>query len=349
MKKNRLNKFFQVLFPFFFITGIILLLFGFNDYDTIKLNYREDNDIRYKVYLKKNNFFETPYLEENRTYISSLIDYVDVSFTYGISYNLPLSGEYKYKFVAIVLANKQESDDYYWKKEYDLSEEKIGIIKNNVSFSINDDVKINYDKYNNILSDFKKQYPVVSDGTLKVVMRVSMNSKFRKDVDPVGLSSDIGISIPLLSDTVDVSIDKDVANAADVMELKEKSHRLSYLIFKITGFIMIIVSIIGFIDTIKNNNIFKRINKYELELDKILKNYDSIIANVKSKPATSGMRIIEISEFSELLDVYNEVRMPINYYQDDIHYISTFIIINDNVAWIYKLKKSDVVGGNNNA
>ena len=37
--------------------------------------------------------------------------------------------------------------------------------------------------------------------------------------------------------------------------------------------------------------------------------------------------------------------MPINYYQDDIHQVSTFIIINDSVAWIYKMKKSDVVGG----
>ena len=127
--------------------------------------------------------------------------------------------------------------------------------------------------------------------------------------------------------------------------MKEKSLRLAFLIFKITGFILIFVSVIGFIDTIKNNLIFKRINKYEIKLDKILKNYDSIIANVKSKPVISGMRTIEISEFSELLDVYNEVRMPINYYQDDIHHVSTFIIINDSVAWIYKMKKSDVVGG----
>ena len=345
MKTNRLNKFFQFLFPSFFIVGIFLLIMGFNDYDNIKLSYKEDKDVRYKVYLKPNNFFETPYLDENRTYISSLIDYIDFSFKYDINYSLPLNGEYKYKFVAIVMAKKQESNEYYWKKEYNLSDEKIGQIKDNVSFSIYDNITVSYDKYNNILNDFKKQYPVASDGTLKVVMRVTMDSKFREDVDPVSLSSDVGASIPLLSDTVDVSIDKDVVGISDVLELKEKSLRLAFLIFKITGFILIFVSVIGFIDTIKNNLIFKRINKYEIKLDKILKNYDSIIANVKSKPVISGMRTIEISEFSELLDVYNEVRMPINYYQDDIHHVSTFIIINDSVAWIYKMKKSDVVGG----
>ena len=35
MKTNRLNKFFQFLFPSFFIVGIFLLIMGFNDYDNI--------------------------------------------------------------------------------------------------------------------------------------------------------------------------------------------------------------------------------------------------------------------------------------------------------------------------
>ena len=46
MKTNRLNKFFQFLFPSFFIVGIFLLIMGFNDYDNIKLSYKEDKDVR---------------------------------------------------------------------------------------------------------------------------------------------------------------------------------------------------------------------------------------------------------------------------------------------------------------
>ena len=44
-----------------------------------------------------------------------------------------------------------------------------------------------------------------------------------------------------------------------------------------------------------------------------------------------------MSSFEELLDVYNEVRMPINFCQDEDK--STFIIINDSIVWIYVLRK----------
>ena len=81
---------------------------------------------------------------------------------------------------------------------------------------------------------------------------------------------------------------------------------------------------------------YKNDNKYELSLEKILKNYDSIIANANSMPNINGFKKIEISTFEELLDVYNEVRMPINYYQKNDK--STFIIINEGVAWVYSLK-----------
>ena len=40
-----------------------------------------------------------------------------------------------------------------------------------------------------------------------------------------------------------------------------------------------------------------------------------------------------------MIDVYNEVRMPINYYQEDGN--SIFIIINDSIIWIYTLKKDN--------
>ena len=51
-------------------------------------------------------------------------------------------------------------------------------------------------------------------------------------------------------------------------------------------------------------------------------------------------KMITLSTFEELLDVYNEVRMPINYYQNRKDYKSTFFIINNDVVWIYVLKRS---------
>ncbi|MEE3342825.1 MAG: DUF5305 family protein [Bacilli bacterium] len=339
MKNYKLNKMFQILFPFFFITGIFLIVLGFNDKVEKSISYEEDNSINYNVYLKKNSFFDTPYLPENRTYIASLIDYFDVDFNYKVKYNKKLTGKYTYNFVALVRANKKDSEGYYWQKEYNLSEEKTIDVKNNVNVNINDSVKVNYGKYNDILNKFKKEYGVSTNGELKIIMRVNNVSKFDKIEDPINLSSEMSISVPLLEQSLEVGVNKDTGSNKDIITFKEKSNRHAYLIYKITGFILLIISILGFINVTKANKIFKKNNLYEIELDKILKNYDSIIATVTNKPDIEGLRMIKINKFEELLDVYNEVRMPINYYQDRTNDESTFVIINESIAWIYVLNK----------
>lgn len=338
MKNYKFNRILQFLFPFFFISGIILLVLGINDKKTININYEENNSINYKVYLKENKFFETPYLEENRTYIASLIDYIDANFHYEIKYNRPFTGHIKYKYVALVEANKKNSTGYYWNKEYDLSEEKTMDLENNTNVTITDSVKVNYAKYNSILNQFKKEYGLETNGELKIIMRVTNTADFEKIDHPVDVISEINISIPLLEQAIDVSINKETNSNKNVLTIQEKSHRLSYLIFKITGTILLFTSIFGLISTTAYSKKFQKKHTYILALEKILKNYDSIIANVKSMPDISNYKKIELDKFEELLDVYNEVRMPINYYQDEKDKKSTFIIINNDVAWIYHLR-----------
>lgn len=341
MKNYKLNQMFRFLFPFFFISGIVLIILGFNDKETINLNYDEDNAIHYNVYLKDNDFFDTPYLEENRTYIANLIDYININFHYSAKFNRALTGNVNYKYVAIIRANKKDGNGYYWEKKYDLTENKKIDIKNNVNISIDDNVKVNYSTYNEILNKFKKEYGISTDGELKIAMEIDNESSFAKIAEPVKINSEISLSIPLLEQSLEVSINKDAASENNILTIKEKSDRLAFLIFKITGAILVVVGFVGLIDTMKKLKFFKKYNMYEITLDKISKNYDSIIANINNLPDIDGLKRIEVSTFEELIDVYNEVRMPINYYQNEQKNESTFIIINDEIVWIYVLKKSD--------
>ena len=341
MKNYKLNQIFRFLFPFFLISGIVLIILGFNDKETINLNYEENNEIHYKVYLKNNDFFDTPYLEENRTYIANLIDYIDINYHYEAKFNRALTGNVNYKYVAIVRANKKEGNGYYWEKEYDLTKSKKLDIKDNVNISIDDNIKVNYNTYNEILSNFKKEYGLSTDGELKIAMKIDDEATFAKIENPVTINSEISLSVPLLEQSLEVSINKDAATENNILEIKEKSDRPAYLIFKITGIILIIIGIAGLIDTIKNLKFFKKHKMYEITLDKIEKNYDSIIANINNLPDVEGLKIIEVSTFEELIDVYNEVRMPINYYQNEEKTECIFIIINDGIAWVYSLRKSD--------
>ena len=346
MKNYKLNKKFQFLFPFLFIIGIVLIFFGFNDKESIDLTYEENNNINYNVYLKDNNFFDTPYLGENRTYIASLIDYIDVFFHYNISYNRKLTGKYTYKYVALVRANKKNSSGYYWEKEYKLSDEKTVDMNNSFNVSIEDNIKVKYSTYNDILSKFKKEYGISTDGELKVVMKITniINKDSLNNIDrPINIDSEISLSIPLLEQSFDVSINKDTNNNKNILSIDKESDKIIYLVFKVSGISLVIISVFGFIYVTKSNIKLKKNNLYELTLDNILNSYDSIIASVTNMPNISDLKRIEVDSFNELLDVYNEVRMPINHYQDNIKNESTFIIINDSIVWVYILKKNKTI------
>jgi hypothetical protein len=49
------------------------------------VTFNETSNIDYKVYLKDNKFFEDSYLEANKQYIASLIDYISAKFNYKLN------------------------------------------------------------------------------------------------------------------------------------------------------------------------------------------------------------------------------------------------------------------------
>lgn len=339
MKRFKLNKIIQFLFVLLFLFGIFCVYLGFNNIMIVQFKYNEKSDIKYNVYLKPNQFFDTPYLEENRTYIASLIDYLNVNFDYNATFSENITGNVKYKYVILVSANKKDSDGYFWQKEYDLSEYKYIKLESNNTLNINDNLVVKYDTYNNILNKFKKEYNLTTDGVAKVIMKVENNSTIDSIKEPIQLNSESSLSIPLLEKSLEISMNKDATDNSKVISFKKTDTSPRFMIYKVLGAGIMIISVIGFVYVTIDRHNFKSENEYELSLKKILDNYDSIIANIQNVPPFDQDKIINLSSFDELLDVYNEVRMPINYYQNTKGDKSTFLIINDEVVWMYILKK----------
>ena len=50
-------------------------------------SYNYTSNLNYKVYLKNNQFFTSPYIGMNKQYISSLIDHIDVDAVYKVLKN----------------------------------------------------------------------------------------------------------------------------------------------------------------------------------------------------------------------------------------------------------------------
>ena len=123
------------------VSSILLLLLSIvcfnlsmNNGSTSVLNYSEDGDVDYKIYLKDNNYYATSYLEKGMQYVASLIKTVNVRFNYQIHANKDINFDSNYKVIAdLQITEKNDTSKLlYSKKEELVKDKKVNIKDNNL-------------------------------------------------------------------------------------------------------------------------------------------------------------------------------------------------------------------------
>lgn len=154
-----------------------LARFGFRNYDEHIVNYKEDSNIDYKVYLKPNDFFTEDFLPQGMSYVTSLIDFLRLDFNYNLDLDEKVSGNYSYYIKGTVTANRENSDSKFYTKDYILKDVKTESYTDRENINIKDSIDVDYDIYNNVLTSFRDEYGVQMDGNLKVSLIVENNAK----------------------------------------------------------------------------------------------------------------------------------------------------------------------------
>lgn len=345
----------KLILKYFCLCLIILLLAffsfimfkkSFNNKEQHMLSYNKVALIDYKVYLKENNFFDTSFLTKeelimnNRSIITSLIDYLDINYKYNMKYSDVVSGEYTYYVELILKANKMNSEnENYWSKIYQITEPQKININNEKNFGIIQNVKINYEKYNNILDDFKKQHGLATDGKLEISLVVSSTVNNEKITKKINLNNRESFNIPLSQMAVDATITLDekgeeVGNVKEIVKLKDSK----FVIYKVIASLLGISAIGLFVLLINLVKHGRSLREYSILLKKILSSYDDIIVNVNTLPDVSDLNVIHVESFDELIDAHGEVRMPINCYINEQKHRTSFVLMSESIAWVYVLK-----------
>ena len=97
------------------------------------------------------------------------------------------------------------------------------------------------------------------------------------------------------------------------------------------------------IKAMRNINLLrKKKSAYEKYINKILKEYDRLIAESSSLLSFEGKEIININKFTELLDIHDNLQLPIMYYEEKEHEQSYFYISHDNVIYLLKIDSNNV-------
>lgn len=332
-----------ILIVLFGCLSYYFILIGVDNIVEHSITYDSKSDIKYRVYLKDNSFFETPYLDMGKTYISSLIDYIDVDMNYNLKFDDLVSGKYTYYVNGTIIADKTNNSGRgsYWSKTYVISEPQTVSYDNQSGFSFITNVKIDYQKYNDLLKEFKNTYGLSIDGSFKVELIVKSESTNEILSDEVLVNSTASLNIPLTQQVLDLSIDLENEENKNTIIEEVKLNDFTHLIFLIIGGFQALISLMFLYFLFSNiRRKYLSLSEYTKTLSKILSTYDSIIVNVKDIPSYDGYNVIKVNSFSELIDAHSEVRMPINFCEVKKDVKSVFVLVNDKIVWEYVLENN---------
>ena len=302
--------------------------------------YIENSNLNYKVYLKENEFFDTRYLEEENQYIASLIDYIEANFRYELQASEKgLDYKYTYKIVAEVNVDDKTNHKSLYKFKEELIEQKEYEYNTKSKLIINEPIKVDYNRYNDIIKRFVDLYDL-DNSNASVTINMYVNLLDDITIDNVKKNTPaISLTIPLTTETmsIDIGSNEIFENAVNVCKnINQGKYIYATIIFSILDVILIIKLII-FINDTKNEK-----SVYNMRLRKIMSNYGSYIQKLNNEYDFYGRQILEIKSFEDLLQIKETLNKPILMTEKTIAMETYFFIPSEDNVYIYELKAGNL-------
>ena len=102
-----------LLFIFALSQSLCLLMLSMSMKQDV-INYKESGNLDYKVYLKKNDFYESNYLDKDMVYVSSLIDNVNATFNYKFDVDKLSNINYDYEVVGEIIIYDSSKENVFF-------------------------------------------------------------------------------------------------------------------------------------------------------------------------------------------------------------------------------------------
>ncbi len=348
-KKNKTKKEIGLITVGAIIVLMIAMLLCFKSIKSKEeyvMHYSDSSELDYNVYLKKNDFYTTPYLPKDRVYVSTLIDYVDASFNYDFDVVEDINLGYKYYISAKVVVDGNSGKKIFEKEDILLDQTEIQQVQDK-NFSIAENVKIDYNKYNQLASSFINKYDIAAKANVVVSMFVDVSGTYEKFEKELNDSAVVSFEIPLTANTTEIKMNYDLKN--DVNEKFEygKTSIVHPVLF-VFSILIAILDITYLVYEIVTYTLNKDVKiKYQERLKKIFRDYGPYIskkamnANTKEIMYTMSLRVEIVDSFDDLINVRDSIEKPILFYESVPGEQAVFYIIDTKVSYIYIMNAKD--------
>lgn len=327
-----------ILVVIFFIAIFFFVISIKKDLKNQEYMKNTTSDIDYKVNINPNTYITSQYLGKNQAYISDLIKNITANFKYNINFSKSFSTiKYRYNITAKIQGTYKESTEStpvdIWDKEYTLLSKDQIELKNSTGFNIDEKIDIDYNFYNNQISEFRSALKLPVNATLFVYLNVYTYFDNQKEDETTNIEIEIPLNQPVFKIKENYEPTTKTLNGS-----KEANVNYIYLTIGIL-LILLDISIVIFIPSFRNIFFIKNKKTYKKNLDKLLKGNEEIMIEISNDLNISSKNIIEVKSFEDILDIESELNLPILYIKNN-NQTTFYILYNENI-FKYLLKNED--------
>lgn len=337
--KTSVKVTFMCLVMLSLLTMTILLTFSLKKTkQSDSITYNNTGSLTPSICLVTNEFLPSTCSTEQKSYVTSLIDKMTVNFKLNLNASDTLtSSSYNYKIEANVKANEKGDSAKVVYNNIEVLDSGTLTKDSGQGFNVNKDFNVDFKKYNDIITSFKKNYVLALDSNLIITATISEAAIYDKVNIPYKSEKTISLVVPLSEQTVNIDyanskFKEDITNNSDVKS-SEYTSVLKKLNILYRADIIFVLFMIYFAF-----RLMPKQSAYTKKVRKILKEYDQAIAITKNFPILKDFKVIQISSFEELIDVKDNLGKPILFFENRYHNCARFLILNDNEAYIFTIR-----------
>lgn len=341
-KRKNITTLYAVLIALVFIAMLAVFTQGSKKSNASKVyTLTESSKVDYKVYLKDNEFFKDSYLGKDNQYIASLIDYIDVDFNYNLdSMTKDISYKYKYKILAEVEVKDKNSKNVLYNVSDEIVSEKEYNANTNETLELNNNVKVDYNKYNDLINKFVQVYDLDDyEADLIVNMYVTMVDSEGIVNSENSLTPVTTVLIPLTTKTMAIDIESNTVNGNDISVYKASDAK-EYLLV-VMGLLLVDFVLIRKLTRFRKDTENEK-SLYNMKLRKIMMSYGSYIQKIGNEYEFGNRQILDVKVFEDLLQIRETINRPILMTETEDAMGTYFFIVTEDVVYIYELKAGNL-------
>lgn len=331
---NRKNIFYIgiAIFVLLIMVSTFLIIFALNASKKTFIQYSDNKDIEYNVTLKENEYYKENQVEKGNQYIANLINVISANFKYH--FDLPTQYDYKYKVVGVTNVIDEKTNKTIYTFSEDLIAEQVGQCDG--ALDINQNVNIDFDKYNNLIKQFVNSYDLKNvTCTLSLDLDLGITSSTQQ-FEPQNFNV-MSLDIPLAQNTIAIDTRYDSSNNNNLIEFgKDYIEPTPFYRTAVIIFVIDILSLIAFV--VYLNKTETEEEKYDRQLKKILNNYDSYISRVDDDFNMQNYQILKVQRFLDLLEIRDTMQLPIIMLENKDQCVTCFVIPTpSNILYFYSI------------